>query len=100
MVGGSPIYMMNPGNAPFMGYDPRQAQQRPMQPQPPAVPAQVQPIFRGVMGKERQAAPRRAIAAIPTPEQLGLAPAGKPAAPARIPTPEELGLARPAEKVH
>jgi hypothetical protein len=98
MIGGSPIFMPNPGNPPFMGYDPRLAQQRPAQALPPAVPAQGQPIFRGVMGKERQAPPRRPSSAIPTPEQLGLAPAGKPCAIARIPTPEELGLARPVEK--
>jgi hypothetical protein len=95
MIGGSPIFF-NPASPPVMGYDPRLAQQSGMQAQPPAVAAGPRPIFRGVMGKEPAAPIRRPAPAIPTPEQLGLAPARKSVAPVRIPTPEELGLARSA----
>jgi hypothetical protein len=93
MIGGSPMYMFNPMSTQPMGYDPRLVQQRPVQPQAPAVAPLTRPVFRGAMGKEKPAPARRAPLAIPTPEELGVAAVRKPRTPVHIPSPEELGVA-------
>jgi hypothetical protein len=93
MIGGSPMYLFNPMSAPAMSYDPRLVQQRPVQGQAPAVPPLSRPVYRGAMGKEKPAPPRRTPLAIPTPEELGVAAVHKARTAVQIPTPEELGLA-------
>jgi hypothetical protein len=98
MIGGAPVFM--PEEVPFY----------PQTFQPaPATPRRVPPpsVVRGVSGSERAPARARASSgplAIPTPQQLGIAPKASPdgsrvrtgpapSGPLAIPTPAELGVA-------
>jgi hypothetical protein len=97
MIGGAPIFM--PPSPAYTPYSYAPTSYAPAAPARAAVPA---PVYRGVMGKEkepaRQAVPRcRKPFTIPTPEELGVVPTATAALPCwkpfTIPTPEELGVA-------
>jgi hypothetical protein len=91
MIGGTPIFMPEMLSIPEA---PAMPQGFPVQQAPPPS------VVRGVAGSEQPRTPARVASgplAIPTPEQLGLAPKRRAApvhsGPLDIPTPEQLGVA-------